>query len=437
MVVTAAQVAEQNSAYRSAPVNRSPIFVIGPPRSGTTLMLQALGLHPDVLALGEELHRFHHDLARFPHRHGEDDHFRLTARDATPELVADYHDAVRQALAASGKSQLVVKISTLSQQVDYVLAVFPDARFVQCVRDGRDTICSMEDLRQALQAEQDHPRLLGPAPDPFSAWAAERFAHPHLRAGCAWHYHVTRSFLDLRFAGDDRCLRLRYEDLVADPREMLSRVMQFIGLPFAAEQETAVSATTDVPAQPCALGFSHSQAKGPRKNRYLRDLAPEIRVLLSPLLAPSMQLMGYNGDALPSFAEIEAAASAVGIDLDVWVVRLAKETAWLEKHMRAFDPVKMLRESDLPAEGAKPLLIDGATYGCHADTRDGMGSVSHAWVRKQNRSYAFADPSALWPVNARKLDGTQTLQMVVGDDALPAARELCARLHGLGFLGYL
>ena len=25
----------------------------------------------------------------------------------------------------------------------------------------RDTICSMEDLRQALQAEQDHPRLLG------------------------------------------------------------------------------------------------------------------------------------------------------------------------------------------------------------------------------------------------------------------------------------
>ncbi len=400
-------------------------------------MLDALGLHPDILALGAELHRFHHDLARFPHRHDEDDHFRLTARDATPELAAEYRATVNKALAASGKSQLVVKISTLSQQVDYVLAIFPDARFVQCVRDGRDTVCSMEDLRLALQREQDHPRLLGPAPDPFSLWAAETFEHPHLRAGCAWYYHVTRSFLDLRFAGADKSARLRYEDLVASPREALGRIMDFIGLPFAPEQEAAVSATTDTPGAPGSLGFSTSQATGPRLERYQRDLAPELRILLAPLLAGPMQLMGYVGDPMPDFPEIQAAAHRIGLDLDVWVPRLARETAWLEKQLRAFDPVKMLREADLPTDQSRPLLIDGATYGCHADTRDGDGSVTHAWVRKQNRAHTFADPSALWPVIARKLDGTQTLEAIVGPDALPASRELCGRLHGLGLVGYL
>ena len=400
-------------------------------------MLDALGLHPEVLALGAELHRFHHDLGKLPHRHGEDDHFRLTARDATPELVADYQATVRQALAASGKSQLVVKISTLSQQVDYVLAIFPDARFVQCVRDGRDTVCSMEDLRLALQAEQDHPRLLGPAPDPLSLWAAETFEHPHLRAGCAWYYHVTRSFLDLRFAGADRFLRLRYEDLLAAPRHRLEEVMRFMDLRLDPAQEPAVTATADMPGSPGALGYSHSQANGPRLNRYLRDLTPEVRVLLAPLLAGPMQMLGYVCDPMPDFPEMQAAATVVGVDLDAWVARLATETAWLEKQIRAFDPVKMLREPDLPTDESKPLLVDGATYGCHADTRDGVGSIAHAWVKKQNRSYTFADPSALWPVIARKLDGTLTLRELVGQAAEAAARELCGRLHGLGFLGYL
>ncbi|HSI05493.1 MAG TPA: sulfotransferase [Myxococcota bacterium] len=411
--------------------------MIGPPRGGTTLMLDALGLNPRVLALGAELHRFHHDLAKFPHRHGEDDHFRLTARDATPELVAEYHDAVDRALAAANKSQLVVKISTLSQQVDYVLAIFPDARFIQCVRDGRDTTCSMEDLRLTLQAEQDHPRLLGPAPDPLSLWAAQTFEHPHLRAGCAWYYHVTRSFLDLRFAGADKVLRLRYEDLVAEPRERLEEVMRFVGLPFDPAQNAAVTATTDMPGAPGSLGFSHSQAQGPRRNRYLRDLAPELRILLAPLLAGPMRMLGYACDPMPEFPDIQAAASAIGIDLDVWVGRLSAETAWLEKQIRAFDPVKVLREADLPSDEAKPLLIDGATYGCHADTRDGNGAVTHAWVRKQNRSYAFADPSGLWPVIARNLNGNLTLSELVGPDALEAAKQLCGRLHGLGFVGYL
>ncbi len=400
-------------------------------------MLDALGLHPEVLALGAELHRFHHDLAKFPHRHGEDDHFRLTARDATPELIAEYHDAVNRALAASGKGQLVVKISTLSQQVDYVLAIFPDARFVQCVRDGRDTVCSMEDLRLALQAEQDHPRLLGPAPDPFSLWAAETFEHPHLRAGCAWYYHVTRSFLDLRFAGADKFLRLRYEDLVAAPRERLDDVMRFIGLPFHPTQEAAVTATTNEPGAPGTIGFSHSQARGARLNRHVRDLSPEVRVLLAPLLAGPMQMLGYACDAMPDFRDIQAAAHNLGLDVDAWIARLAKETAWLEKQIRAFDPVKVLREPDLPADDAKPVLIDGATYGCHADTRDGVGAVSHAWVRKQNRSFAFADPGSIWPVIAGNLNGNVTLAELVGPEALEAAKQLCGRLHGLGFVGYL
>lgn len=392
-------------------------------------MLQAIGLHPRIASFGEELHRFHHDLGALTHRHGEDDHFRYTAREATDALRRAYTDAVRY----DGRT-VVVKISTLSLQVDYVKALFPEARFIQCVRDGRDTVCSMEDLRLALQREQAHPRLLGPAPDPLSLWAAEHFEHPHLRAGCSWFYHVTRSFLDLQFAGTPSFMRLRYEDLLADPRGVLGRVMDFIGTGFAAEQQRAVTATTDAPGAD-SLGFSTSQASGPRKARYTRDMQPEVRTLLAPLLAKPMALMGYAPDDW-SEAELAASAKALGMDATAWLERVERENAWFALQQRVFDPVKMLREADAPSATARPMLIDGATFGSHADRRDGTTSVPHAWVQKQDRRYAFADELMLWPAIAAKLDGTNALADLVPVEHLAAATKVCGRLHALGLLGY-
>ncbi len=78
------------------------LFVIGPPRSGTTLLLELLGRHPLVTKHSDDFHRFHHDLGLFRDRGATGDHYRLTTRDATPELSRAYRDAIDAARAASG-----------------------------------------------------------------------------------------------------------------------------------------------------------------------------------------------------------------------------------------------------------------------------------------------------------------------------------------------
>lgn len=415
-----------------------PTFVIGPPRSGTTLMRDLLGRHPRVVALSEEFHRFHHDLGSFLCRHGEDDHFRLTARDATPQLAADYRAAIDAALEASGRSHFVLKISTLSLQVDYVRALVPEARFIQLVRDGRDAVCSIEDLRRALEREQGRPRLLGPAPDALSLWAAQHFAHPHVRAATSWAYHVTRSFLDLRFAGAASFLRLRYEDVLTRPRESVAAALAFMGLELHADVERALAEVSDRPGGEGALGFSTSEAAGGRRlRRFERELAPELRVAMAPLLARPMALLGYEADPVPSAAELERACRALGLDAALWSERTEREVRWFATHLEAFAPERLLRQEGRPSPRARPLLVDGACVGAHLPLVDGRAGAAHAWVQKQERRHGFADASGLWLAIAPRLDGARSIAELVPAEHLEAALDVCERLHGLGFLGYL
>ncbi|MEL6547373.1 MAG: sulfotransferase, partial [Myxococcota bacterium] len=139
-----------------------PIFILGPPRSGTTALAEVLRLHPEVSVLTHEAHRFHHDIGRFDHRVRATDALWLTAADVSASLAREYSECL-----AGLRGLPVVKVSTASIQVDFVRAIFPDARFVQILRDPLDVIASMEDLRATLQEEQGTERALGPAPDPF------------------------------------------------------------------------------------------------------------------------------------------------------------------------------------------------------------------------------------------------------------------------------
>jgi hypothetical protein len=417
-------------------MKRSLVFVIGPPRSGTTLLLDLLREHPAVAAVSEEFHRFHHDLGLFPHRHGESDHFRLTARDALPELRAAYAAAIEA--AAGDKPCFLVKISTLSLQVDFIRALFPEARIVQIVRDGRDTVCSMEDLRQAYQREQETPRLLGPAPDPLALEVAERFAaEPHIRGAAAWAYHVTRSHFDLRFAGFGRSLRLRYEDLLADPFETVQRALTFLELPPAAEVERALVDVSDVPRGAQARGFSTSEASGKRLRRFERDLRPELRTVIAPLLEAGMRIMGYDADPVPSRGELTHACNVLHIHPEAWQSLVERERDWVALHERAFAPQTLLRQSDVPTATSKPLLIDGASFGIHSQTIDGRVAQGHAWVQKQDRRYTFADPLHVWPSIAARMDGAHTAGELAPSGHREEAFAILERLHGLGFVSYV
>jgi hypothetical protein len=99
--------------------------------------------------------------------------------------------------------------------------VFPRARYVHMVRDGRD-------LAFKAHLTDDADRVLGRAL--LSAVGALEAPH-HVQAALSWDFQVRR-FDELAASLGSRCLRLRFEDLCADPEHAMEGVAEFLKLPM-------------------------------------------------------------------------------------------------------------------------------------------------------------------------------------------------------------
>ncbi|OGT82504.1 MAG: hypothetical protein A3H91_03445 [Gammaproteobacteria bacterium RIFCSPLOWO2_02_FULL_61_13] len=189
-----------------------PVFILGAPRSGTSLLEQMLVAHPAV-ARGGELAVLG-NLARSG----------ATAKSgqtpAYPDRLDSLTEAEISADAASylaqtgqfthpGQTQFVTdKMPTNFLYVGYVLLLFPRATVIHCRRHPADTCLSM--YFQSFSASY-----------PFA------FDLDHL---AAWYrdYRRLMQYWETRFPG--RICHVDYEDAVKSPRETLTRVLAHIGL---------------------------------------------------------------------------------------------------------------------------------------------------------------------------------------------------------------
>lgn len=209
------------------------IFMIGPPRTGTTLLSRLLASGDDVLSLSEPLHLHailnHWVLAGyywwFQHR------CRLRRmRVPTGCTVARYLDFLREMAAANGLRYLVIK------EVFHELGLPPPFRNLEVlnqvaarsdrvlgiVRHPCDAAASTVSLLHWLLGKHRGCviRLLWPSVPRFRddnhiiRWAGENWAQ----------------FVD--WARERGLHVIRYEDLVANPAEILPQVCNHIGVPF-------------------------------------------------------------------------------------------------------------------------------------------------------------------------------------------------------------
>jgi Sulfotransferase family len=227
--------------------SRNPyVFVVGCQRSGTTLLQQMLDAHPDLAVtcdtefiprvpaavaspdakLEPEIveraigYRTHSGRAGFQRLELSEDTARRLAVGA--RTYADFVALLFDEVAASRKkAKAGDKTPKNCLQIPLLHALFPWARFVDIVRDGRDVTLSM--LRWAKTAAR------GPARTPI--WQENPIA------ACAlwWTDLVTIAARDGARLGPPLYLRIRYEDLIARPETVLRQVTAFLGLPFAAE----------------------------------------------------------------------------------------------------------------------------------------------------------------------------------------------------------
>jgi len=190
-----------------------PVFVLGMPRSGTTLVEQILSAHPDVHGYGEltELARVAKE--EMPKRAGSMQRWPEVAAALRPETVrsaaGDYLASVLERHPTSA-AKLVDKAPTNFFYIGLIALLFPKAGIVWCRRDPRDICTSIYSENFGLS--QTHATDL--ADIGF-------FYRQHMR--------VMRHWVE---AVGSQIYHCRYEDLIADPEGQSRKLVEAMGLPW-------------------------------------------------------------------------------------------------------------------------------------------------------------------------------------------------------------
>jgi hypothetical protein len=117
-----------------------PVFIIGMPRSGSTLVEHILASHPQVVGVGEigEIHRL---IAKSGTNGKPYAALLLPDQPAAEKLAADYLQWL--AKAGQGAARVVNKTLENSLHVGMIATLFPRARIIHCRRDPIDMCLSL------------------------------------------------------------------------------------------------------------------------------------------------------------------------------------------------------------------------------------------------------------------------------------------------------
>ncbi len=258
----------------AAPASRqSPVFVVGFPRSGTTLLEQMLDAHPDFRSMDERA--FIHELTECMEQVGQRypaDLADLTGTEVE-QLRATYFRMVERVLPDRGQRRLVDKNPLNMLCLPMIMRLFPQARIILCLRHPCDVLlsCTMQPFRS--------PAFM------VLCSSLQRLARGYVGAFEQWYRQVEV------FA--PRVLEWRYESVVEHLDEHLARLAAFLEIadasPMARFADHAQSKRfISTPSYAQVTQGIHSRAVN-HWHGYREHFEPVL-----PLLQPLLDRLGYS-----------------------------------------------------------------------------------------------------------------------------------------------
>ncbi len=217
------------------------VFIVGCPRSGTTLLRRMVDAHPQIAIMPES-----HWIPRIfegriglapeglvtpeliPHllEHPRFDYLQLDEEELyglletqQPSSYADFVGRIFD-LYGLGKAKTLVgdKTPGYVRWINTIHALWPRARFVHLIRDGRDVCLSMAKWKTAHQKK----------PGIFTTWKDDSVS----TTAFWWELNVRSGRQVGHSLGPKLYYELRYESLVANPEEECAALCTFLGLPY-------------------------------------------------------------------------------------------------------------------------------------------------------------------------------------------------------------
>lgn len=212
--------------------NTAPVFVVGSPRSGTTLLLRVLNdftpygsIRDDGLMLRfKDLLQQYGDLSikknslrlisdmLSSHEYRDQSRFtnqELSAEEihgdvCAPSYAAIVYELYRREVAVHGKTYWIDKTTFYAKRMRDVLAVFPNAKFIHIRRDGRDVALSLFRINFG----------------PKNAYSAAKY----------WRQYVDAVHQQQEYIPKGQLLEISYEEVLQSPIDSFILLAEFLQL---------------------------------------------------------------------------------------------------------------------------------------------------------------------------------------------------------------
>ncbi|GAA5071324.1 hypothetical protein HNP84_009094 [Thermocatellispora tengchongensis] len=314
-----------------------PIFIVGCPRSGTTLLQLMMHSHPRMAIPPETrfvMTAYNRRLTfgdlNDPAKRRALAEWIVTRRQTRfYELGLDAAEVSRQIVegpgtlgsalgivlrayaARFGKPRWGDKRPSYFQNVDVLLRLFPDAQFIHLIRDGRDCVASLKEM----------PWYKGNIYSAVSGWAeAIDFARNGALRMPKGSYH-----------------ELQYENLISDPESTLRTLCEFIGEEFdPAMCRPHLVASVAVPERKTWHSRTHGEVTTSRSGSWRTRLEPWEISLCESVLAERLDAYGYEVTGAPKAPMTKLAAYE----------RMAARRKLSRLRKKAFDRLIRMREQN-------------------------------------------------------------------------------------------
>jgi hypothetical protein len=219
-----------------------PIFIVNPPRSGSSMLFETLAQAPNLYTVGGESHAVIEGVPGLGVLANNFESNCLGEQHARPEIIDDLRSRFfRQVRAGggapppAGRIRMLEKTPKNALRIPFLAKVFPEARFIYLFRDPRQVLASMMEGWESgrFVMYRNLPGWSGERPWSFLLTPAWRDLNgqPLERVVAAQWAAATSIMLDsLDALPADRRISARYEDLLSDPNAEIVRLCQTLHL---------------------------------------------------------------------------------------------------------------------------------------------------------------------------------------------------------------
>lgn len=255
------------------------VFVVGCPRSGTTLMYSILASHPNLMGMDVETFFFvPRDALNIQNYDRIVEACDISEKEikdlfAQSQDLVDFYDKLANFFCQQKTSlRLLEKTPFHALNISYLIKHFPQAKFINMIRDGRDCYISHQRVKQRK-------------------YSLEQFAS--LWTDCV---RSTR-----KVANTEKIMSVKYEDLVSLPENTTKKVMKFLAESFLEYQventsysKSKIFSITDQKRQSSGHERLNQPISSQSVNQWKIKMMPEEIQVFNQIAGQDLQKCGYE-----------------------------------------------------------------------------------------------------------------------------------------------